>query len=278
MNAFFSWLGNLDRRWYYLFITVVIAIPVLKPIGLPIAISTTTRQSWQALQKLKPGDHVLFAFNYNVSSAPDVHPGSEALFKWMMEHNVKVVGVAFSNQGDTICDQLMQSWEKKGKKYGEDFINLGYVAGLETAIAKVCGDIYSVTRDYRGKPVTPDLPVLKGIKKASDFQLGVPVNTGSPGAEEWIRQVVETYKVPMLTVHVTIGAPRVMPYIQSGQVAGLIIGLRGSAELEQLMNDPGLASKSMDCQSLGHFALLALMLLGNIGMIAASRKKGATTK
>ncbi len=274
MQGFFEFLNNLDRRWYYLFVAVIIAFPLIKPLGLPIAISTTTKQSFEVLNTVQPGDVVLMGFNYNVSSAPDVHPGAEAIFDLMMQKGVRVVAVAFTPQGDTIAEQVINDWEARGKVYGEDFINLGYVAGFEAAVAAVCSDPYSVGRDYRGIPVTPDLPVMQGIKNAADFKLGIPVNTGNPGAEEWIRQVVEPYKLPMVTIHVTIGAPRVMPYVQSGQVDGLIIGLRGSAELEQLMRKPGLASGSMDCQSLGHFAILALMLLGNLAQIAQNKKGG----
>jgi len=274
--SFFEKLSNLDRRWFYLVITLFVAAPLIKPIGLPIAISSTTLQSWKVMQELKPGDRVLFAFNYTVSSIPDVDPGARAFFNYFMQKGLKVVGVAFTAQGDAIADKIMTEWEAKGKKYGVDFVNLGYVAGLETAITKVAADIASVTRDYRGKPATPEsFPILQGLKKASDFQLGVNVNASTPGPEEWVRQVVDPYKLPFLTVHVTIGAPRVMPYVQSKQVAGLVIGLRGAAELEQLMNQPGKASSSMDCQSLGHVGILLFIVLGNIGYFATRRNAPA---
>jgi hypothetical protein len=69
-----------------------------------------------------------------------------------------------------------------------------------------------------------------------------------------------------------------MPYVQSGQVSGIVIGLRGGAELEQLTKMPGIAAAGMDAQSLGHFAILAFMLLGNLAYMAERRKKGAARR
>jgi hypothetical protein len=226
------------------------------------------------LQTLNTGDKVLMAFNYAASSAPDVDPGARALFQYCMQKGLKIITVAFAPQGDMMAEDIISLWEAKGKKYGEDFINLGYVAGMESGIAAVAKDIYSIGRDVRRNPLDPvRYPILSGLKTAADFKISVAINTGNPGAEEWIRQIVEPYKLKFLLVQLTIGAPRAMPYVQSGQISGIVIGLRGGAELEQLMKLPGKASAAMDMQSLGHFAILAFMVLGNIAFFFDRRQR-----
>ncbi len=62
-------------------------------------------------------------------------------------------------------------------------------------------------------------------------------------------------------------APQAEPFIHSGQLAGMLIGLRGAAEYENLMRSPGRAVM-VDAQSMGHMLLILFILFANVAYLA----------
>jgi len=62
------------------------------------------------------------------------------------------------------------------------------------------------------------------------------------------------------------------PYLQAGQIEGIIGGLKGAAEYEKLVEHPGGGIVGMTAQSVGHIAIIIFIILGNIGYFAIRRK------
>ena len=54
---------------------------------------------------------------------------------------------------------------------------------------------------------------------------------------------------------------------------GLLGGMKGAAEYEILMGYEGSAFRGMDIQSLVHFLIIGMVLLGNIGFFLSGRHK-----
>ncbi len=67
-------------------------------------------------------------------------------------------------------------------------------------------------------------------------------------------------------------APNYYNYLQSGQIFGLIGGLRGAAEYEELVNHPGKAVRGMFVQSIAHLLIVAFIILGNVTYIIERRR------
>jgi hypothetical protein len=68
--------------------------------------------------------------------------------------------------------------------------------------------------------------------------------------------------------------PQNEPYYQSGQLAGLLSGLRCAAEYEVRSGHPGRAAAGMDAQSLGHVVIILAICLGNLAYFLNARSKG----
>ncbi|MGI6628142.1 MAG: hypothetical protein ACOX4K_07355 [Bacillota bacterium] len=254
-------LGNIDNRVLYIVLVLVLLVPMVRPIGIPISIGPWTKKAYEELSRLQSGDTVIFDFGYNVDGAPDVEPIAVAMFKDLFDRNVKIICVCYNAQGVMIAEKLLLPHEESGKVYGEDFCNLGFVAGGETALAAYSRDLKrTFPKDWRGNN-TESLPILQGITGASDTKAWVFFTDGS--AETWVRQVGEL-NVPIIGALITVVAPQAEPFVQSGQLAGMLIGLRSAAEYETLMKNPGAAVAAMDAQSLGHLLLILFILFGNI--------------
>jgi hypothetical protein len=62
-------------------------------------------------------------------------------------------------------------------------------------------------------------------------------------------------------------APLAYPYLDSGQLVGMLTGMRGAAEYEQLLGYQDVGSWAMAGQSFAHAFILVLIVLGNVATL-----------
>ena len=264
-------LVDLDRRILYAIILILVAIPLINPIGLPISVSPMVADAFQVVDGLEAGDKIVWAFDYTVGGGPDCHPQSIAVWEHLFLKDIKVVAVSFVPEGAQFSREMVMDWEARGKVYGEDMADVGFIAGFETAIGEFVGNPTGASpTDVRGNRVA-DLPIMEGINDIGDFSLVAAIATGAPGPFEWVRQLAG-YDVPYLPGVVTVMGPQTIPYYESGQAVGLLMGMRDAASYEVLNEQPGLATAAMDSQSFAHLFIILLVVLGNIVYFVTQRR------
>ena len=265
-------LQNIDRRIIYAVLLVALAVPLINPIGIPLIVNDSTRSIYDIVEALNPAqDVVLLAFDYSPGSAADLHPQAVAVVNHLTKRGIKWAAVAFWADGPMMADMIITDLEAKGGVYGTDFANLGYMVGGENAIKTFGGDPFVIAQDTRGN-ATKSLPVLAGINTVADFGYIIEFASGNPGYGEWIRQVVDPMKIKFAAGVVTVSAPQAIPFFDSGQLSGLMQGLRGGAEYEVLVGIPGAGASMMDASSLGHIVIIAFILIGNIAYFLGKKK------
>lgn len=267
-------LQAVDRRIIYAVMLVALIFPMLKPIGLPLSYSDTTMFFFDEVEKLQSGDVVLMSLDYSPGGSPDVHPQAVTVAQHLVQKGVKMVFVSFWAAGPMYAEQIINPYLESGDLVqGETVANLGYISGGSTAIRSFGGDVVGTQpRDFFNKP-TNSLPILQGIKDCRDFALVIEFNSGNPGLSEWVQQVQGPLGIKILSGSVTVNVPQNMPYVNAGQVIGLLQGLRGAAEYENLSGNPGSAVAGMDAQSLGHLVIIAFILIGNIAYFVTGGHK-----
>jgi hypothetical protein len=259
-------LGRIDRRILYLVMAVLLLYPLVRPLGLPVSVSSWTQQAFDSVDALKPGDKVVIDFYYTPAGMADIHPQTVAVFEHLMQKGVKVICVAFYEQGVGLADNLIREHEAKGRVYGEDFVHLGFMAGIETAMSAFVNDIpRAVPRDYRGNRIE-DLPIMQGVKDLSDVQM-LLYFTSTLTPEIWVRQA-EPFGIPIVAGVITVMGPQAEPFLHSGQLAGLMVGMRHGAEYEVLSENPGPAVAPMDAQSIAHLLIIGFIIMGNLAYFA----------
>lgn len=257
-------LQNIDRRIIYILLILATVIPMINPIGIPVSVGASAQKFYNFMDAIPAGDKVLFSMDFAASGAPDILPEAKAVMQHLMDKGVKVVSIAFWDNGPMFADQLMKTYEDQGFEYGVDFANLGYIPGGETAIKRFGEDVVgSVSKDFRNNSIS-SLPIMEGIKDTRDFAAVIDFAAGNPGTEEWIRQVQGTLGINFFVACATVSVPQAMPFVNSGQVTALLGGMRGAAEYETAMGKPGGAVAKMDAQSLGHLLIIAFIAIGNI--------------
>ena len=267
---------NLDRRIIYAMIMISVLIPLWKPMGLPITPSPSTQAAYQAVEKLPEGSIILISADYGASTKVELQPVVLATFDQAMQQNKKVAFMALYPEGQALSNEAIAVMQKKypAKKYGVDFVNLGYKAGNEAPLVSMGLDFRGqFPTDSKGTPLS-DIPMLSRVTRLSQFDLVASYSAGYPGALEHIRTTATQYGRPLVVVATAVMTPQYFPFYESKQVVGLVGGLRGAAEYENLCNYEGTAVAGMDAQSVAHFTIAGLIVFSNLmSLIAWWRKR-----
>jgi hypothetical protein len=89
----------------------------------------------------------------------------------------------------------------------------------------------------------------------------------------WISIVNAQYGTPVGAGVTAVMAPKVFAYVGSGQMTGLLGGMRGAAEYEILIDEKDKGFQGMDVQSLVHLLIIGMVILGNAGYFLGRRRK-----
>lgn len=267
-------IGSIDKRILYVLLVLALLIPMVRPMGLPISISPGTKSAYDAIERLKAGDTVIVDFGYYVDGAPDVEPIAVVVFRQLFEKNVKIIALGYKEHAPMLAAKLFKPYENT-KLDGTDYCNLGYLPGGETAVSTYARDLKKAfPRDTKGTS-TDQLPILKNVTGAAEAKMWLFFTDSS--ADMWVRQISQ-YNIPIVGGVITVVAPQAEPFVASGQLAGLLAGLRAAAEYETLMQEPGPAAASMDAQSTGHLLLILFIILGNVSYFATKGKTKGVAK
>ena len=270
-------IASLDRRWIFLAVGLLVTLPLAFGFHIaPVEPSPRARGFFDAIEKLPEGSTVLLAGDYDPSTIAENYPMHLAATRHLMRRNMKIIALALYPAGPPLTDQVLHLvGEEFGKKEGIDYVNLGYKTGNELVMSSMGSSIpRTFPVDRRGIAVT-QIPVMKGIQNYEQFALLVNVSAGFPGTKEWVQQVVSRYHLPMVAGVTAVSAPEYYPYLQSGQLLGLLGGMAGAAEYEKARNEAGDATSGMDAQSMAHLFVAFCILLGNFVQWTKSRRTGA---
>ncbi|HHW17749.1 MAG TPA: hypothetical protein GXX30_02455 [Firmicutes bacterium] len=274
-------IKSINPRIIYVLILVVIAIPLIKPFGLPMMVMQPSKDFYNVVESLKPGARVMISWDYGAGSDVELDPIAKSLLIHLVKKGAKIYATSSIPDGPMFAERSLKVLESLNQQYGSDYVNLGFFAGGESGIAAWAENFESVFRtDWRKTPAA-QIPMMEGIKSAKDFDLIVTLNTGPGGygtPDVWVRQIYVAKNVPLAMGVTAIMGPQTMPYLQSHQIAGLLVGLRSAAEYEALLRAPGIATAQMDAQSAAHTVILILIILGNLGHLADKKHRRKTAK
>ncbi|HDJ21762.1 MAG: hypothetical protein DRI93_06125 [Aquificota bacterium] len=269
-------LTAVPREVVMTLVVLAMIIPAIRPLGLPILTGDMSRAWYNTVEQLPEGSVVLFDIGYGSGGYPSLGPGNIAAFHQMFEKNLKLVIMATALEGTMMYPLIMEEVkpeENYGAVYGEDYVFLGYIAGEQTAMAGVLGDLKSlVSTDYQGTPIS-QLPLLENINGADDFALVAYLTTAGGVAEGWVYQAYSQYNKPLLGGCLSMMTTSIKPYYDSGQLLGLMDGIKGAADLEFLTGHPGDAIVSSDILSFTQTLVLVFIAIGNISFWMTRKTK-----
>ncbi len=272
-------LTHLDRRFIFLAVLVVIIIPYIRPLGLPVRVSNEARGFFAAIERVPEGGTVFLAADYDPGSMPELQPMTKAALDLCFRRNIKVVGFCLWPAGPPLLNRAYADVAPRyGKEYGLDYVNLGFKDGQEAVMVRVGSAVREAfPTDYNGTPVS-QLPVVQEVENFSSVYLLISISAGYPGTKEWVQQVGQRFQnaagemIPIVSGCTAVSAPEYYAYVNAGQLQGLLGGLAGAAEFEELVGVIDTATRGMDGQSLAHLAIIVFIFFGNLLQVLGMRK------
>ena len=269
-------LGALPREVVLGLVLIAMIIPAIRPLGLPILVGDMARDWYRVVEELPEGSVVLFDIGYGSGGYPSLGPANVAVFHHFFKRGLKVVIMATSAEGPLMYSLVMEKVkpeERYGAVYGEDYVLLGYIAGVQTAMAAVLGDLHAaVSTDYFGTSIA-EIPLLREVRGAEDIALVAYLTTAGGIAEGWVYQAYSAYGLPLLGGFLSMMTPSLKPYYDTGQLLGIIDGLKGAADMEYLVGVPGDAIRSSDILSFTQTMVLIFIIIGNVSYFGAKMAK-----
>ena len=296
MKNFLIKFGDIDRRWVFLLIGLSVLIPLLKPelIQMPIKTTKNTQIVFDSISKLKENDKVLISFEYGASTKPEIHPMAIALLNQLFSKGIKVYMMSLWPEGVIMARDVL-SHVDESKVFnlidGENYVMFDYKVGGEIVIKNIASDFRGVYMQDINKKSINDIPMMEGINSVEDFDFVFDLSAGVPGNAEWVQYACDPKNIPLSSGCTSIMVTDAIPYVESGQLKGILAGMPGAAEYENLVYNfmknetdnkfilnydniyPGKAISRMSAQSLAHVIMVLFIVFGNIAYYLKRKRK-----
>jgi len=258
---------NLDRRIIYVILIIGVALPLIYPFGLKSEISEISRQVYRLIESTKDNSTMILSFDYDPATNTELQPMAKAIIEHAWQRNHKIIAIALWPMGVQMAEQAFDSVKDKlqGKKYGIDYVNLGYKTGGIVTIQAMGRSLQQVfPKDIKNTNYS-DLPMLKSVKNYKQISYIVSLSAGDPGLKQYVMAAHDMYKVKVTGGTTAVSIPGFLPYINDqNQLHGLLGGLKGAAEYESLIKVKGTATSGMDAQSIAHLIIIMFIIIGNL--------------
>ncbi|HEY3415243.1 MAG TPA: hypothetical protein VGM23_00035 [Armatimonadota bacterium] len=307
MEQFFQKLQTIDRRWIYLILALALIISLIlgkqeNPIVLP-----SVKQLYDAVEQAPAGQGegkiITIGMTFSPSTIGESGNQARAIVRHMFLAHKRFAIISIGEaQGADISLRIVQDIaDQYGAVYGVDWIAFGFQPNSLATFKALPQDITGVVkRDALEEKPTASFPIMHGIKNIKDVALHIEI-TASASLFDWI-QIVQPMTSPRLKIGYActgVMAAEAYPLLDSGQVTGMLPGLKGAADYEKLVDDkekaerdagmttvtfhtegnkryPLLATSArqlMFTQGWAHIVIILFIALGNIGLLLANLSK-----
>lgn len=273
---------KIDRRILYLLLFLAIGLPMIIRVPTPKpAIMPETRKFYDTIEEIaadpaRKDKLVILCSNYGAGTLAENQTQTAAICRHLMQKRLKFAIFAFNSQqgaeqGDLAATAAAQ---KYGYKYGIDYVNWGFRPGeaIVTLLKSAVRDIPDAFgNDAKGTALT-QVPVMQGIKDVNNIGLIIEVASANT-LPTWLQYFQRTGDNPIATLYAptSVMAPEGYPLLKSGQINGMLFGLKGANEYEILIGERDFGERGAASLAYSHLLIILLVILGNVGMFAQQK-------
>ncbi len=282
-----EYLSTLDRRIVYLVLATAVMLPLVIPSVQKVRVMTPVAKLFNAVDTI-PADKILIVnIDYDPQTLPEMEPMGVAVLRHAFERRIKVAVLSLYVQplglAKKALDQVTEEFNQRANSkadsiiYGRDYVFLGWqpppivpLLGMGISISNV------YTRDYYGYR-TDSLPMMHRIKNFNDVGILVSLS-GATAPLWWIAYSQTRFGVAVGAGVTAVSASEFYQYYQTGQFSGLMIGMKGAAEYEELvesrlqLRDRRRASEALGSLTAAHLTMIVFIIIGNVGFLIRRRR------
>lgn len=278
MQSIFEKMYQVDRRIIYAILLLAMVIPMFFTLGLPITIDTYVEDAYKVVNELPAGSVIWVGCEYSASQIAEIKPMLQAFVRLALQKGHYIyIGSSFADGCTTAHNWLQEVFAETKAVNGENYIIFGYRPSFNSTMEAVRSNVVNAMsdRDHYGNKLS-DKPIMKHFTKASDIDLVLVFDSGSPGSDDYIAVWRSQGEVNLMVCGATgVELPNQLVKYDAGLLQGVVGGMNGAAQLEKLVGVPGSATKGMDSQGLAHLTIIAFMIIGNIGYLVSKKQNSS---
>lgn len=282
-----EYLTKLDRRVIYLILAIVVILPLIFPSTQKVRVMTPVQRLFNTVEMIPDEKILIIDFDYDPQTQPELEPMAIALLRHTFKRRIKMAALSLYVQplglAKLAMDQVIEEFNSEATTtadsiiYGKDYVFLGWqpppiipLLGMGISIS----DVYKT--DYYGYK-TDSLPMMKNVKNFNDVGLLISIS-GASAPLWWITYSQTKYGVAVGAGVTAVSASDFYAYFQTGQFSGLMIGMKGGAEYEELIETElkiqqrRKASEALGSLTAAHITIIIFIIIGNVGYFVRRRK------
>ena len=290
---FLERLLAIDRRWLYIVIWLVVMVPLIFPFVIKPEATPPVQQLFNHIDTMPEERALVISVDYTPDTEPELHPMYIALMRHAFATGRRVgvlsTGVLGLGLGEAGIRQVSEEFNARATTHadsiinGEDYVYWGWTTPFLTVLLGMGEKISNVfTVDYYGTP-TESLPIMAELRNYDDIGIVVSI-AGTSVPLSWINYAQTQFGVPIGCGVTAVSAADFYPYLNSGQFTGMLAGMKGAAEYEELVEnkmagvglDWGLRRKgteAMSSQTAAHIAIMIFIIIGNAAYFLTRGRK-----
>ncbi|NPV84887.1 MAG: hypothetical protein HPY45_02605 [Anaerolineae bacterium] len=269
-------------------ILVVALIYLITPPGMLVGSLSPGEgmENFSAVVESLPADAlVLVAMDFDPGLGGEMGLAAIPVLQRLIEKKARVALVSSSAGGVIMGEDLVRrAYEELGALDAErvggydlekKVVNLGYLAGQTVSLQEFVTHPMRAARfglyGLRDQKQVWDYPALQGHLSLTDFQAVIVVVDNMEAGRVWVEQVQPKMQgVPFLMVSSAQAAPLLLPYYESAQVQGMLVGMRDGLFYGQKWLMPGNRAGFWGAFQSGMLITIVLLLLGAIVQLAGA--------
>ena len=269
---------SFNTKYIYLTVAVIVTFAVILKVPLTPNPSGPTNDLFDHVESLQEGDGIWFFLDTRPATEAIHKPQMQAFLHHCFSKDIKVIGfnplvAEASGMGRSIIEEIAIKYDKK--EY-VDWVYMGFTPAGISVFSAMNRDINEVyTTDVTGKPFA-EIPVAQEYRKYSDIGLAITfAGLKTPGY--WVQYAQTRYNFPLASGVTGPMIPDQFPFLNAGQMVGMMGDILGAAEYEGLLRkngyqDKGFASSSMFAQTVVHYVLIIVIVLANVATYMVNRQ------
>jgi hypothetical protein len=241
-------------------------------------VGSTTDGVYEAIRSVPDDSIIILSTDWDASTQPETGPQTESIMRACLREGKRfaILNIA-APMGHKLAHAIAEKVAAEyGAEYGVDWCNFGYKVGLRNVLLTLAQDVpKAIGTDIYNTPVA-ELPMMHGIANVKQVGLVIEISGLAGVIEPWVSLIQGPHQVPFASGVTAVMAPGYYPFLDSGQMEGMLVGARGAAEMELIMERPAMGNAIMSAQSMAHLLIILFIVLGNASYIRArSRERRA---
>jgi hypothetical protein len=238
--------------------------------------------AFSTVQALPPGAHVLTYWAYDPATAGEMDFVVEPILTHLVEQQSQLIVASPLPGGMPLFARELNRVATAARlDYLDPLpVEIGFLPG-GSAVLPLLG------QDWPGA-LDPATAAIRADVVARPVDLSLVVTARAEEAQRWLEQVQPLNRAPVIVVSSAAAGPMLRPYVDSGQVRGLVSGFDGSSAYWSLLTgvDDGSAVPATSLlqlrrwlvyQNWGHGIVVLVIVAANIHALLQRRRNGRGT-